>query len=151
MPRVLISLFAIPVLVVGAACSPDDGSGSSGSVPSRASTTTLPQPSGDPGESATDATEPDPSVGNDGELIEIVVEGGAVVDGPRRWAVSVGDSVTLRVSADVADEVHLHGYDHSVEVAPGAPAELSISADIPGIFEVELEDRGLRLADLEVS
>jgi hypothetical protein len=54
------------------------------------------------------------------------------------------------VRSDVADHVHLHGYDLMRDVAPGAPAQLVFTADIPGRFEIELEDRHLQLAELEV-
>ncbi len=57
----------------------------------------------------------------------------------------------LVVSSDVVDEVHLHGYDKSVDVTPGTPARLAFVASLPGRFEVELEDRALQIADLEVS
>ena len=46
--------------------------------------------------------------------------------------------------------MHLHGYDLMADVAPGAPATIRFTADVPGIFEVELEDRGLHIAELEV-
>ncbi len=39
----------------------------------------------------------------------------------------------------MSDEVHVHGYDHRAPVAPGAPAEVRFTPDIPGVFEVELE------------
>ncbi len=75
---------------------------------------------------------------------------GGQVDGPDRMSVSRGDLVVIVVTADIADEVHLHGYDAFAEVAPGAPAELEIVADIPGIFELELEGSHLLLSELEV-
>jgi hypothetical protein len=46
--------------------------------------------------------------------------------------------------------VHLHGYDVFADVAPGKAARLVFVASIPGRFEVELEDRGLQIADIEV-
>jgi hypothetical protein len=58
--------------------------------------------------------------------------------------------VAIVVGSDVADEVHLHGYDKMIDVAPGKPARLAFVASIPGRFEVELEDRGLQVADIEV-
>jgi len=68
----------------------------------------------------------------------------------RREQVRRGDAVVLRVVADVADEVHLHGYDRSADVGPGKPAQISFTADIPGVFEVELEQRKQKLLELEV-
>ena len=58
--------------------------------------------------------------------------------------------VVLVVVSDVSDHVHLHGYDVMVDVAPGSPGRLPFRATVPGRFEVELEDRGILLADLEV-
>lgn len=73
-----------------------------------------------------------------------------VVEGPSRPRVDLGAEITVRVTADVADEVHVHGYDVFADVAPGAPAEMTLTTDIPGIFEVELESSGLVLFDLQV-
>jgi heme/copper-type cytochrome/quinol oxidase subunit 2 len=72
------------------------------------------------------------------------------VSGPRRPEFSVGDRVVLIVRSDVADHVHVHGYDLMQDVAPGAPARISFRADAPGRFEVELEDRHLPLTELVV-
>jgi uncharacterized cupredoxin-like copper-binding protein len=82
--------------------------------------------------------------------VRIVVRGGKVVGGLQRATVKQGEKVAIVVGSDVADEVHLHGYDQSTDVAPGKQARLVFVASIPGRFEVELEDRGLQIADLEV-
>lgn len=75
--------------------------------------------------------------------------GGQVSGDTARVEVPLGEPVTLVVTSDVADEVHVHGYDRSVAVA-GDPARLRFRADIPGVFEVELEQRGVLLTQLEV-
>jgi hypothetical protein len=82
--------------------------------------------------------------------VRIVVRGGKPVGGLKRVTLKKGQRVTLVVRSDVADEVHLHGYDRSVDVDSGQTARLVFTASIPGRFEVELEDRGLQIADLEV-
>ena len=82
--------------------------------------------------------------------IRIVVRGGRVVGGLRRARLEQGDRAVLVVRADVTDHVHLHGYDIMRDVAPGRPARLRFRATIPGRFEVELEDRRLQIAQLEV-
>lgn len=79
------------------------------------------------------------------------MENGAVVGGVQRLSVDVGETFTLRVRADTPEEVHVHGYDLAQPVSPDQPAELTFTADIPGIFEVELEESGLQIAELEVS
>jgi hypothetical protein len=84
------------------------------------------------------------------QTIRIIVGGGRPVGGIRRATIERGTRVVLVVVSDVSDHVHLHGYDVMVDVAPGSPARLPFRATVPGRFEVELEDRGILLADLEV-
>jgi FtsP/CotA-like multicopper oxidase with cupredoxin domain len=87
-----------------------------------------------------------------GEVVTIAIEvaGGRPTAGIDRTSVSQGQRVRVVVTSDVADEIHLHGYDLSAEVAPGQPATIEFVAETPGRFEVELEGRGVQLADLEV-
>jgi hypothetical protein len=84
-------------------------------------------------------------------LIEVEYADGGVVGGVSRAKVSAGEAVELHVVADVVDEVHVHGYDVFGPVAPRAPAVLQFPADIPGVWEVELEGIGALLVELEVS
>jgi hypothetical protein len=51
--------------------------------------------------------------------------------------VQQGDDVELRWSSDKPAELHLHGYDIEIKVAPSAPAVMSFKASIPGRFPVE--------------
>ncbi len=81
--------------------------------------------------------------------IDITVTNGEV-KGPGRVKVAMGDFIVLTVTADVADEVHFHGYDLFGDVAPGQPAIIKVEALIPGVFEVELEGSRLELVLIEV-
>jgi heme/copper-type cytochrome/quinol oxidase subunit 2 len=67
-----------------------------------------------------------------------------------RLSVPQGTRVRLVVIADVTDHVHVHGYDLMSDVAPGAPAVVRFAANVPGRFEIELEDRGRQIAQLTV-
>lgn len=78
-----------------------------------------------------------------------IVVAGSTVTGGGRLTVPLGETVTLRVTAETADEVHIHGYDLFLDLEPGVTAELSFTADIPGVVEIELEGSGLLLASLE--
>jgi hypothetical protein len=89
---------------------------------------------------------PEPTV----TLIDVTYRNGAV-RGPTRYPVTQGDDVRIVVRADVSDHVHLHGYDLMADVAPGAPARIDFVADVPGVFEVELEDAGRLLFQLEIA
>lgn len=70
---------------------------------------------------------------------------------PYRVKVALGEPLVLQVTSDVADEIHVHGYDITRDVAAGGTATLTFTPEAPGIFEVELESRGLRLLELQVS
>ncbi|MGW0479246.1 hypothetical protein [Nonomuraea sp. NPDC003214] len=80
-----------------------------------------------------------------------VVAGGELVTGPDRVEARTGDTVELVVTSDAADELHVHGYDREAELVPGRASTLSLVADIPGVFEVELHRGGLVLTRLRVS
>jgi hypothetical protein len=83
-------------------------------------------------------------------VIGITIRGGRPPAGIKRATVKKGRRVRFVVRSDVADHVHVHGYDLMRDVAPGQPARIAFRATIPGQFEVELEDRGLQIAELEV-
>jgi hypothetical protein len=65
--------------------------------------------------------------------------------------VKLGSTVRLAVMADRDEEVHVHGYDLKRAVSRGQTVTLQFRADIPGRFEVELEQEGTRLLVLQVS
>jgi hypothetical protein len=142
--RVALLLALVSVGAFGlAACGGDDGStttSASPPPPPPPATTPPPQPPPPP------PSPPKPEV----TTVRIVVRDGKVRGGIQRATVEQGDKVAIVVGSDVADEVHLHGYDKMIDVAPGKPARLAFVASIPGRFEVELEDRGLQVADIEV-
>jgi copper(I)-binding protein len=84
-------------------------------------------------------------------VVSIVVVNAAPQGGIVRQTVNKGDRVVLVVKSDVADEIHLHGYDLSRDVTAGGTARLPFTATLPGRFEVELESRGVQIADLTVN
>ena len=84
------------------------------------------------------------------QRIEVAVAGGQVTGDTGRVAVAAGTEVTLSITGDAPDEVHVHGYDLSAELAPGTPAEMTFTADLTGVFEVELHEAGTVLLTLQV-
>lgn len=82
--------------------------------------------------------------------IDVTYANGQVVGGVRTETVELGQKVRLRVTSDVAEEVHVHTYDVVADVAAGQTAELEFTATIPGRHEVELEKEGKQLLVLEV-
>jgi plastocyanin len=85
-----------------------------------------------------------------GQQLAVQVAGGKVTGDTGRVPVPVGDHVTLTITSDVADEVHVHCYDRTTALTPGTPAELTFDATIPGVFEVELHEAGTVLLSLQV-
>lgn len=81
---------------------------------------------------------------------EFVVSDG-VVDGSSRLEIPLGARIELTVVSDVADELHLHGYDVALDIEAGGRGVLEVTADIPGIFELELESSRLLITELEVA
>jgi hypothetical protein len=143
--RLLPAIVAAGVLFL-AACGGDDEQGASPPPPPPPPATTPPPPPQPPQPPPPPAAPPKPQV----EIVRIVVRGGKVVGGLQRPTIDQGKKVAIVVGSDVADEVHLHGYDKSVDVTPGKAARLVFVASIPGRFEIELEDRGLQIADITV-
>jgi hypothetical protein len=80
----------------------------------------------------------------------IVIRGGEVVGGTRVFKVKQDRQVVLIVRSDVADHVHLHGYDLMADVGPGTVGRIRFESSITGRFEIELEDRGLPIGELQV-
>jgi hypothetical protein len=80
--------------------------------------------------------------------VRITIKNGLPVGGPPRVTVAKGRRVVLVVSSDVADEVHVHGYDLMRDVAPGRPATIQFQATIVGTVEAELEGRGVQIATI---
>ena len=84
-------------------------------------------------------------------VIEVTFQGGEVLVENSRVEASVGDIVEIRITSDVDEEVHVHGYDIMADVTAGAATEMRFEADVPGIWEVELEHAGTPLFELVVS
>ena len=88
-------------------------------------------------------------VSADDSVIELVVIGDELEGGARRQSVPLGEEITVRVSGTSTDHVHIHGYDLFIDLADGS-GELTFLADIPGVFEIELEGSGTLLVQMEV-
>ena len=124
-----------------ASCGGDDeASGTTTQTTSETTTTT---------ETTTTETTTEPEVEKP-TVVRVTVVDGAPNGGIVRATVDQGDRVRLVVTSDVADEIHLHGYDVSRDVAAGGTVTLAFRASIPGRFEAELEERGVQIADITV-
>ncbi|MEU4325330.1 hypothetical protein [Nonomuraea dietziae] len=81
---------------------------------------------------------------------EITIAGGRVTPPPGWLEVRRGQTVSLTVTSDVADELHVHGFDIRQTLQPGKPANIRFKADMSGVFEVETHGGKLVLIQLAV-
>ncbi len=81
----------------------------------------------------------------------ITVVNGQPEGGVKTVSFKKGDQIRLKVVSDVADEIHVHGSDLMKDVEKGGSVEFSFKATIEGRFEVELENAGTQIANLEVT
>ncbi|MDX6643679.1 MAG: hypothetical protein QOD76_1641 [Solirubrobacteraceae bacterium] len=81
---------------------------------------------------------------------EIVVKNAKPVGGIKKITVRQGDPVRFEVDSDVADEIHVHGYDFHKDVTAGGSVRFDFPAKISGGFVIELEKRGEQIAELKV-
>ena len=59
---------------------------------------------------------------------------------PNNPSASLNDTVTMTITADRAEEIHLHGYDLPFEIpGPGQSVTKTFKADKSGGFDMEIE------------
>jgi len=134
-------LAALAALTVGCSASDQPADVTSTTAAPRAAATTT-------AASTTSAASPTSQAN---QVIAVTVAGGKVTPPPAPVDVKLGSTIVIQVTADVADEVHVHGYDKKLDAQPNQPARLELLANIPGQFEVELESAHLLLFTLRVS
>ncbi|MFE5795284.1 hypothetical protein ACFQ8C_22305 [Streptomyces sp. NPDC056503] len=119
------------------------------SAPTPPSSSAPPSPSSAP-PTPDPAPDPTPDPRPTGRTLDIRVTGSTVTPAPARVELRKGERITLRVTSDRADTVHVHGYDREAPLAAGAPATLALTLDRTGLFEVETHESGLVLTQLVV-
>jgi hypothetical protein len=113
-------------------------------------------PTGETGDDSSTGTTPGSDDSTTTTAPEPEVQTVRVVDGKPQGGVKTlsfkkDDQVRFKVRSDTADEIHVHGYDLKKDVAAGGSVQFSFKGDIEGRFEVELENAGVQIANLEVT
>jgi FtsP/CotA-like multicopper oxidase with cupredoxin domain len=70
---------------------------------------------------------------------------------PETLTARQGDTLTIDLTADKEEEIHLHGYDKHFEAKPGQKVTETFKADKSGSFEIEIESSSTHLGELQVS
>lgn len=72
-------------------------------------------------------------------VLTIRIADGKVTPTNAEWAAKIGEPITLNVTSDVVDEIHVHSVpDHSFEVKAEPNQTFQFTVDVPGNVEVEL-------------
>jgi hypothetical protein len=134
------------VLARGAG-SDEDVTATTPTVPPAATAPEGGEPHRDP---AAVAEEPAPAPKPAPRVERVRMRDGAPAGEVRDLVYEDGETVRLRFSSNVADEVHIHGVDRYVDVPAGGTATARFRADGQGIFEIESHTTGTLVARLEV-
>ncbi|MFJ6580048.1 hypothetical protein ACIQMY_29300 [Streptomyces sp. NPDC091368] len=120
-------------------------------TPATPSTGSSAPSSSTPSSSTPSASAPSsPRTTDPGRTVTLAITGTTVEPPPSRIELKKGERLTLRVTSDRADTLHVHGYDRELPLSPGVPATLTLTADRTGLFEVETHESGLVLTQLVV-
>lgn len=84
------------------------------------------------------------------KTFDLEVHDRAIVSGASTLTVKQGDTVTITIVADEDEELHVHGYDKSVEFKAGEKASITFVANASGRFPFELEGSKTDIGALEV-
>jgi plastocyanin len=127
------TLFAVTLLLAGCG-----GSSSGETPPPAAATTDAP------------AAEP-PADADAGVVVDVEIKDGQVTPQGERVEARVGQPITLTITSDVDEEIHVHSDpDHTWQVAAGESITESFTVDTPGQVAVEGHDLGVTIVQLVV-
>ncbi len=143
-------------MLVLAGCGGDTTGGTttpSPSAPASTPTSTLPTNTPTPGKPNTSSPSntADPSGEQADVTVDVTVANGKVNPSGATIRVKAGQTVLVKAISDAAEELHIHGYDKELELAPGKPASVKFTANMKGTFEVETHKSGKLVAKLVVS
>jgi hypothetical protein len=86
-----------------------------------------------------------------GLSVDVTIANGQVTPANVTLQATVRQPITLHVTSDAADELHVHSVpDHKFEVAAAANQTFQFSVDVPGNVDVELHHLDRTVATIQV-
>jgi hypothetical protein len=86
-----------------------------------------------------------------GLVVNITIAKGQVTPSNATLQARVSEPITLRVTSDAVDELHVHSSpDHKFQVAAAANQTFQFSVDVPGNVDVELHHLDRTVATIQV-
>ncbi|CAM2826209.1 hypothetical protein BST27_04900 [Mycobacterium intermedium] len=84
--------------------------------------------------------------------IDVTIANGQVTPTNAKMNATVGEQITLHVTSDVKDELHVHSVpDHKFEVAASPNQQFQFSVDVPGNVDVELHHLKRTVVTIQVN
>lgn len=82
---------------------------------------------------------------------DVTISDGQVTPTNATWQAKVGQPITVRVTSDAPDELHVHSNpDHEFEVAAAPNQVFTFTVDVPGSVDIELHHLDKTVATLQV-
>jgi plastocyanin len=137
---VVATLLLAVTLLAGCGSSEPDAAGATEAAPPATSASSAPSPSAaaDPAEDA-------------GVVVDITIEDGEATPQGDRVEAEVGQTITLNITSDAAEEIHVHSDpEHTWEVAAGESITETFSVETPGQVAVEAHHLGVTIVQLVV-
>ncbi len=78
------------------------------------------------------------------------MQGKKVIPDPSTVDLAVGEALTLIITSDHDDELHVHGFEVEAALESGRPTSVTVTGKAPGVYEVETHEAGLRLLKIAV-
>jgi heme/copper-type cytochrome/quinol oxidase subunit 2 len=84
-------------------------------------------------------------------VLDVTIAKGQVTPTNATLGAKVGQPITLRVTSDATDEMHVHSSpDHKFQVAAAPNQTFQFNVDVPGNVEVELHHLDRTIATIQV-
>jgi hypothetical protein len=112
---------------------------------------TTKSPGTDESLSATPAAQATAAPPSDAKVIGVTVKGESVSPSGTRVAVKRNQPVVFEIDADTEGELHVHSTPAKAIEYPAGKSRVQISIDQPGVVEVEVEQLGKQVVQLEVT
>lgn len=74
--------------------------------------------------------------------VSFAVSAGRIANPAPTVRVTQGNTLVLELRSDSALELHLHGYDRSLQLKPGTPGRLQLQANTPGRYPLAPHGKG---------
>ncbi|RUP06572.1 MAG: hypothetical protein EKK34_03830 [Mycobacterium sp.] len=86
-----------------------------------------------------------------GLTIEVTIANGQVNPTNATLQARVKEQITLKITSDVTDELHVHSVpDHKFEIAAAPNQTFQFSVDVPGNVDVELHHLKRTIATIQI-